>query len=107
MILLSILCVILFLSYLVGKQGEKKEIGFTNSFLLSLFFSPIISMLFVINSSVRKNTNIDLLKEVEKVVPTKEEQEYQKQEYQKSDIRNRVVFLIVFLITLIAVYLIK
>lgn len=31
MILLSILCVGLFLSYLVGKQGEKKEIGFKSS----------------------------------------------------------------------------
>jgi len=110
MILLSILCISLFLSYLVGKQGEKKEIGFTNSFLLSLFFSPIISMLFVINSSLRKETNSDLLKDVEKVVLkeyqlTKEEQE--EQNIKRIDIRNRVLFLIIFLITLIVIYFIK
>ena len=98
-----------FLSYLVGKQGEKKEIGFVNSFLLSLFFSPIISMLFVINSSLRKEIDGDL-KEI-KVVPiknqlTKEEQEEQ-DKIENRDIRNRVLFLIIFFITLIIVYFIK
>lgn len=69
-------------------------------------------MLFVINSSLRKEIDGDL-KEI-KVVPiknqlTKEEQEEQDKQdkIENRDIRNRVLFLIIFFITLIIVYFIK
>jgi phosphate/sulfate permease len=36
------------LAYVVGLVGEKKTIGFTNTFLISLFFSPLIGLLVTI-----------------------------------------------------------
>lgn len=40
----------LLLSLFVGIQGDKREIGFFLSFIISVFFTPIIGLLFVIAS---------------------------------------------------------
>ena len=106
MILFSILLINLFLSYLVGKQGEKKELGFVNAFLLSLFFSPIISMLFVINSPTSKNGFIK--EEVVKIVRKLTEEEIKREKFlTKRDISIRVKFLIVFLMIITIMYFLK
>jgi len=51
----------LFLSLLVGIQGDKKEIGFLSSFLISVFFTPVIGLLFVI-ASEKDNSGVKPLK---------------------------------------------
>lgn len=49
LIYLSIVYYVAMIS-LVTDAGSKKEIGGLNTFLISLLFSPILGMLFVINS---------------------------------------------------------
>lgn len=108
MIIFSILLVNLLLSYLVGKQGEKKEIGFTNSFLLSFFFSPIISMLFVINSPTKVIVDRLLTEEIIKSTPKLTEGEIQYQNYiTRRDITTRIKFLVIFLVIIGVIYLLK
>ena len=56
------------LSFIVANEGSKKEIGFGKSLLLSLFFSPIMAMLFVINSKTKtEEKSIEIEKEVIKI----------------------------------------
>jgi MFS family permease len=40
----------LFLSHLVGKNGENRQIGYGTSFLVSFLFSPLIGLLLVLTS---------------------------------------------------------
>lgn len=106
MVLLSILLINLGLSYLVGKQGGKKEIGFVNSFLLSIFFSPIISMLFVINSPISKKKFVK--EKVVKAVKKPTDEEIKREKFlTKRDISIRIKFLIVFLIVIIVLYFLR
>ena len=108
MIVLFILSVNTLLAYLVGKQGEKKEIGLLNAALLSFFFSPIIGMLFVINSPIKTTTKEEKIKQVKEVRKqlTEEEIIYQKKIIKK-DINNRIKFTIVFIIILGIIYFVK
>jgi len=45
------------LSIIIGFLGSERKIGGLNAFLLSLFFSPIVGVLFVFNS--KRNDTIE------------------------------------------------
>lgn len=49
----------LILSLLIGKMGEKREIGFMWSFLLSFFLSPLIGFLITLFS--KKKDSVEFL----------------------------------------------
>lgn len=87
MIVLGILVVNLILAHLVGKAGEKKEIGYGTSWALSFFLSPIISMLFVINSKEKESIFVQPLV-----------QQLSKTEIEENDKKRILIFLFVFLI---------
>lgn len=53
-------------SYFVGKMGEKRQIGFINSFLISLFLSPIIGLLVVAASIPLTKEELNLKENIEK-----------------------------------------
>jgi len=56
-----IVIVWLILTFMVASAGSKRNIGYGNSLIISLIFSPIIGMLFVLMSSELKkiDNNID------------------------------------------------
>tara|TARA_R110000782_G_scaffold21110_4_gene56943 strand:- start:15289 stop:15558 length:270 start_codon:yes stop_codon:yes gene_type:complete len=84
-LIIGVLTVNLLISFIVGKSGQKRELGFTQSFLLSFFFSPIIGLLFVIAS-----------KEI-----TKEEQENSDKDY------SGLILFILLLITSVLMYILS
>jgi hypothetical protein len=103
-IILLVLVFNLFLSFLVAKEGGKREIGFSTSFLLSFLFSPILGLLFVIASKRLEEIIIKPLtleEKNQKYIKTKKEVEMDNMLYQiqdkksKEDARNIIIFLFV------------
>ena len=52
----------LFLSHLVGKNGENRQIGYGTSFFVSFFFSPLIGLLLVLTSKELTDNNTEIQK---------------------------------------------
>jgi hypothetical protein len=48
------------ISHLVGVNGSKREIGYTTSFLVSFFVTPIIGLLLVLTSKEKSVEEIQL-----------------------------------------------
>lgn len=55
LIILIVLIANAILSHVIAKQGEDRKIGYTNSFLVSFVFSPLIGLLLVIASKELTN----------------------------------------------------
>lgn len=71
----------LILSVLVGNMGSSKSIGGTGAFFISLFFSPIIGLLFVIGSSPKgktKEVNPKIIEMTKNAIKADNEQNYDK-----------------------------
>jgi hypothetical protein len=99
-IIVVVLVINCILSLLVGNEGSKKEIGSTKAFLLSFLFSPIIGMLFVINS---KELSLQVKKEDENIEYNKKEDE--NIEYNKSASPILLIFALIFIGLLVIAYL--
>ncbi|SNR67074.1 TPR end-of-group domain-containing protein [Lutibacter flavus] len=70
----------LILSILVGSMGSSKSIGGTGAFFISLFFSPLIGLLFVISSSPKvkvKKINPKIIELTKSAVKADDEGNYE------------------------------
>ncbi len=106
MVLLIIgICINLLLSHIVGKSGKKREIGYGVSFMLSFLLSPIIGLLFVIASLPKKedfiSTEVNLIPKLEKEIKIEMTTE------DKRDIKNRIIFLVIFIVVLLLIKTLK
>lgn len=70
------------LSFVVANMGSSKNIGGTGAFFISIIFSPLIGLLFVIASSPKKNVKKINKKVVE--LTSKALKEYKRKEYTKA-----------------------
>ena len=92
-ILIYIILWIVF-SFIVGSLGKNKNIGFGYAFIISLLFSPLIGLIFVLFSANKTNlTDLKIAheagvinddeykKKIRKVIPTQQDKEDTKKGY--------------------------
>ena len=92
----------LFLSHLVGKNGENRQIGYGTSFLVSFLFSPLIGLLLVLTSKeLPESKSLDNKQEDENTMNTINTSLNEKPSF----LSNIIAFLI-FLLGLAMVYVI-
>ena len=84
------------LSHVIAKQGEDRKIGYTNSFLVSFVFSPLIGLLLVIASK-----ELTIQNHTETKPPVKDEIWFLGYKINKNESKNFPVgYILVVLITI-------
>ena len=93
----------LFLSHLVGKNGENRQIGYGTSFLVSFLFSPLIGLLLVLTSKeLPESKSLDKPEDTQS-----EDSELTTSLCEKSNKSNIVALVIFYIVVGIFIYMIN